>query len=225
MPLSSMVVSQDWQEISVLECILGSLHIGVDIESEPESAWAKLSKSKIDALIVDCDLKGTDGFLRHVQKQRNEACTLPVIIVGGSRGQHGLEDKGAVFTFEKPISVEQAVRTLSAARTLIMDGRLRYHRQVLDLPISLTYGSKKKMQAQLVNLSRGGMGIHVNRPVEMRGPVQILFELPGARRAVKAAGEIAWTDEQGNAGIRFVEISQRLQRDLQLWLERRYFLQ
>lgn len=224
MTLSSMVVSQDWQEISVLECILGSLHIGVDIESEPESAWAKLSKSKIDALIVDCDLKGTDGFLRQVQKQRNEASTLPVIIVGGSRGQHG-GDKGAVFTFEKPLSVEQAVRTLSAARTLIMDGRLRYHRQVLDLPISLTYGSKKKMQAQLVNLSRGGMGIHVNTPVEMRGPVRILFELPGAQRAVKAAGEIAWTDEQGNAGIRFVEISQRLQRDLQLWLERRYFLQ
>ena len=225
MTLSSMVVSRDWQEVSVLECILSGLHIGVDIESEPERAREKLSKSKIDALIVDCDLKGTENFLRHVQEKSDHGSLGPLLIVGGSRGKHELGDKGAVFTFEKPISVEQAVRTLSAARTLIMDGRLRYHRQVLNLPVALTYGSKKRLQANLVNLSQGGMGIRLEEPLEMRGPVQILFELPGAKKAVKAGGEIAWTDQCGNAGIRFVQISRRLQRDLQLWLERQYFLQ
>ena len=46
MTLSSMVVSRDLQEVSVLECILGGLHIGVDVESEPERARAKLAKSK-----------------------------------------------------------------------------------------------------------------------------------------------------------------------------------
>ena len=40
----------------------------------------------------------------------------------------------AMFAFDKPISVEQAVRTLSAARNMILDGRLRYHRAGLDLP-------------------------------------------------------------------------------------------
>jgi CheY-like chemotaxis protein len=224
MTLSSMVLSRDWQEVSVLECILGGLQIGVDIESQPERAWAKLSKSKIDALIVDCDLKGADNFLRHLQENSDHGSSLPVVIVSGSRGRHHLGEKGAVFTFEKPISVEQAVRTLSAARTLILDGRLRYHRQVLDLPVSLTY-AKKRLQARLVNLSQGGMGIQLNKPLEMRGPIQILFELPGAKHPVKASAEIAWTDQCGNAGIRFVEISPRLQRNLQLWLERRYFLQ
>ena len=220
-----MVISRDWQEVSVLECILDSLHIGVEVHSEPELAWAKLCKSKVDALIVDCDLKGTDRFLRHLQENQDQGTAVPLVIAGGTRGRHGLGDKGAVFTFEKPLSVEQAVRTLSAARTLILDNRLRYRRQVLDVPISLTYGSRKRIQAQLVNLSQGGMGIHLNTPMEMRGPVQILFELPGATRAVKAGGEIAWTDPCGNAGIRFVDISQRLRRDLELWLKRQYFLQ
>src|SRR6201997_4429888 len=225
MTLSSMVVSHDWQELSVLECILGGLHISVDIESRPEDAWQKLSRSKIDALIVDCDLKGTESLLRHVLEKSVEAVASPLLIVGGSRGKHELQNKGAVFTFEKPISVEHAIRTLSAARSLIMDGRLRYHRQVLNLPVSLSYGAKKRLQANLVNLSQGGMGIRLEEPLEMRGPVQILFELPGAKKAVKAGGEIAWTDQCGNAGIRFVQISRRLQRDLQLWLERQYFLQ
>ena len=68
MTLSSMVVSRDFQEVSVLECILGGLHIGVDVESEPERARIKLAKSKIDALIVDCDLCGASSFLKGLQE-------------------------------------------------------------------------------------------------------------------------------------------------------------
>ena len=223
MTLSSMVVSRDWQEVSVLECILGSLHIGVDIEPEPERALAKLSKSKIDALIVDCDLKGTTGFLRQLQEPSQTPRSIPLVILSGSPGRKSSEKEAAVFSFEKPVSVEQAVRTLSAARNLILNGRLRYHRQILRVPVSLKYGSAKPLSAVLTNLSQGGMGIHLNHSVEVSGPIKIIFELPGAKRPVKAQGEIAWTDAIGNAGIRFSHISPRLQRSLQLWLERQYF--
>jgi len=108
MTLSSMVLSRDFQEISVLECILGGLHIGVDVESEPERARIKLAKSKIDALIIDCDLCGASSFLQGLQDGtiRN---AVPLIIVSGSCGRKHLESKGASFVFEKPISVEQAV--------------------------------------------------------------------------------------------------------------------
>jgi hypothetical protein len=222
---SSMIVSRDWQELSVLECILGGLQIGVEIESQPEHAWEKICRSKIDALIVDCDLNGTKDLLRHVEENSANAGRSPLLILGGSRGKHELGNKGAVFTFEKPISVEQAVRTLSAARTLIMGGRLRYHRHGLNLPVSLSYGSNKRVKANLVNLSQGGMGIQLQEPLQMTGPVKIAFALPGYTQPVKAAGEVAWTDHCGNAGIRFVQLGRGLRRDLQLWLERQYFLQ
>src|SRR5205807_7329943 len=181
MTLSSMVLSRDWQEVSVLECILGGLQIGVDIESHPERAWAKLSKSKVDALIVDCDLKGADSFLRQLQENSDHGSALPVVIVSGSRGQHHLGEKGAVFTFEKPISVEQAVRTLSAARTLILDGRLRYHRAGLEVPVSLNSKGSKPADAYLVNVSQGGMQIRTSDPVEKAKGLHVSFELPGAR--------------------------------------------
>ena len=142
MTLSSMVVSRDFQEVSVLECILGGLHIGVEVESEPERARAKLAKSKIDALIIDCDLSGTSNFLKGLQDGtiRN---AVPLIIVSGSGGRSHLESKGASFVFEKPISVEQAVQTLSAARNMILDERLRYHRATLDVPVSLNWPGKE----------------------------------------------------------------------------------
>ena len=222
MTLSSMVVSRDLQEVSVLECILGGLHIGVDVESEPERARAKLAKSKIDALIIDFDLTGAAGFLSALQDGtiRN---AVPLIIVSGSSGRKHLESRGASFIFEKPISVEQAVHTLSAARNMILDERLRYHRETLDVPVSLTYATRKRYRAHLMNLSQGGIGVRLQRPHETRGAVKVNFTLPGTKIAMKFMAQVAWQDKQGNAGIRFTDTEPRTKQHLRLWLERQYF--
>jgi uncharacterized protein (TIGR02266 family) len=224
MTLSSLVVSRDWQEISVLECILGGLHIAVDVESEPERARTKLAKSKVDAVIVDCDLSGTAGFLSGLQDGTMQN-SVPMVILSGSKKRKRRESERATFVFEKPISVEQAVQTLSAARNMIMEGRLRYHRQTLDLRVSLTCGSKKRLQAHLMNLSQGGVGIRVRQALPTGRPVRVSFALPGSKRSMRVEGEVAWMDQLGNAGIRFVDSDHRTKRDLQLWLERQYFSQ
>ena len=69
-----MVVSRDLQEVSVLECILGGLHIGVDVESEPERARTKLAKSKIDALIIDFDLVRRNRLPERIAGWRHPEC-------------------------------------------------------------------------------------------------------------------------------------------------------
>ena len=218
-----MVVSRDWQEVSVLECILGGLHIDCDVESQPERAQEKLARRKVDALIVDCDLRGTDQFLHNLQVNAPFAPNVPLVVMGGPRERKKIDATGALFSFEKPISVEQAVRTLSAARNLILDGRLRYHRQTVETAVDLSWGKQRKAQGALVNLSQGGIGIHLEKELDVRQPLQISFRLPGTRKTVRARGEIAWTDQRGNAGIRFLEVPEPLQRNLQLWLAQRYF--
>ena len=219
MTLTSMVVSRDWQEVSVLECILGGLHIGVDVERDPERAEAKLAKSKFDAIIVDCDLNGTKHFLRIIKTHRSSS--VPLIIVSGSSGRKQLRDAGANFIFEKPISVDQAVHTLSAARNCIMEERLRYHRQVLNVPVTLRYGGKQRLDAELLNLSQGGVGIQVEHPLRA-SKLRLSFALPSSKRGVTMPGEVVWS-RGGRAGIRFVKTGTDVDRDLELWLERRYF--
>jgi hypothetical protein len=223
MTLSSMVVSRDWQEVSVLECILGGLHMDVAIEGEPQRALARLAKSKVDALIVDCDLKGSVQFLREMQRLDKRQTTVPLVIMGGPESNQTLDSTGALFAFDKPISVEQAVRTLSAARNMILDGRLRYHRAGLEVPVALATKGHKQVDAYLVNVSQGGMQIHTDDHVEITKPMQVSFELPGARSAMKAQAEIAWQDQRGNVGIRFVKLAARQERSLQLWLAQQYF--
>ena len=221
MTLSSMVVSRDWQEISVLECILDGLHIGVDVEAHPDRARAKLSRAKIDAVIVDCDLDGAGDFLRELQNDLINK-SVPVVVLRGQRDRTTGKIQQPSFEFQKPISVEQAVHTLSAARNMILDGRLRYHRQPLHVPVALTCGPRKRVTAKLVNLSQGGIGIRAPQKLAAGGPVKVSFALPGTKLSLKFQGELAWTDKQGNAGIRFLEMDGGVKRNLQLWLEQQY---
>lgn len=223
MTLESMVVSRDWQEVSVLECILSSLHIGVRVESTAQSARARFFKSKVDALIVDRDMVGSERFLESVRVSQSDNKSVPIVLLSGSPERHDLPVSGATFFFEKPLSVEQAVRTLSAARNLMLCGRLRYHREALEIPVSIDLGSRASVKVHLRNLSQGGMGILAPFPLESGEPVKINFKLPNGECKVQAEGELAWADKTGHAGIRFLDIPPALRRRLQLWVEKRYF--
>jgi CheY-like chemotaxis protein len=223
MTLSSMVVSRDWQEVSVLECILGGLHMDVAVESEPQRALARLTNSKVDALIVDCDLNGTGQFFRELKQEAPRASTVPLVIMGGPQGRQDMEATGAMFAFDKPISVEQAVRTLSAARNMILDGRLRYHRAGLEVPVTLRGRRQKHFGAQLINLSQGGLQVRVDEGFDVSDLLRASFELPGTKCGVKADVEVAWSDDRGNIGIRFVKIAAQMQHTLRLWLAQQYF--
>jgi len=216
-----MIISHDWQEVSVLECVLGGLHIEVEVESEPERAWNKLAKSKIDALIVDCDADGTQRFL--LRLQTNLPNSAPVVIASGSRSREKLEATGATFVVRKPISVEQAVHTLSAARNMILNGRLRYHRQALNLPVSIALESGKRLRGRIINLSQGGTRIRLRQPLPLAEPVTLKFALPGRKTAIQIAGQAAWLERQ-DMGIHFLSAQDRVKRELQLWLERQYFI-
>ena len=221
MTLSSMVVSRDWQEVSVLECILGGLHMDVSVECEPQRALDRLSHSKIDALIVDCDLNGTFQLFRELQTPGRQFNTVPLVIMGNHQCMASLDQAGALFAFEKPISVEQAVRTLSAARCMILDGRLRYHRIGLEVPVSLKHKGNKQLDGHLVNVSQRGMRIATERALDP-GPLQISCELPGARSQLQAQAEVVWQDQSGNVGVRFVKVPEQQQRALELWLAQQF---
>ncbi len=222
MTLSSMIVSRDWQEVSVLECILGGMEIGVDVEPRPEKAREKLASAKFVALIVDCDLAGSDGVLEGLRVRPNQAM-MPVAFMARAHGFSKLKDAVPDFMLQKPISVEEAVHTLSAARNNMVGGRLRYHRATLNLPMYVEYSPKKRLDAELINLSQGGIGIRSKKEVPIASSLTVNFALPGSTLPLSVRGEVVWNDPQGNAGIKFVGIKDRAKKDLQLWLERQYF--
>lgn len=223
MTLESIVVCKDWQTISVLGGVLGNLRIGVHVDSEPGSACDRLTRSKFDAVIVDCELQGAADFLRNIRSHPSCRSSVPLAIAAHGMGLSELSELGARFVFEKPISMEQAVRTLSAARNLMLRGRLRYFRQEVDIPVSLSFADKRRITASITNLSQGGIAVATTEILDPAEPLRLRFDLPETESFVEARGEVAWTDEHGHAGIRFTEVSERLQNNLEQWLAGKYF--
>jgi PilZ domain-containing protein len=219
MMLSSMVVSTDSRGTGVLESILSTLHIHVEVETDLGRARKKLASSRIDALIVDSEIEGADSLLDG-DASGAENC-VPLMICNQSNGAHEISSR-AKFLFRKPISVAQAVRTLSSARNLIVDRRLRYHRQRVNIETSLISG-ERKFDARILNLSQGGAGLVGNFATDLSQQVQLRFSLPETARRVELAGKIVWTNEQEQAGIQFSEVSQPMRKELQIWLEQHYF--
>lgn len=215
-----MIISRDWQEVSVLECILSGLHIDVDVESELDRAWIRLKKSRVDAVIVDCDSEGTRSFMRKLRTSLPGSA--PIVIASGSP-KNGLSGTGATFVVEKPVSVDRAVHTLSAARNMIMNERLRYFRESLDLAASVTRESGKRMKAHVVNISKGGVKVVASQPLYFAESIRMKFSLPDMRPSIQAEGKVAWADNLGNAGIRFMQIEDQVVKKLELWVEQRYF--
>lgn len=211
--LSSIVVSRDWPEICVLECILRALHFDVDIETEPSRVRVRMAKSKIDALILDSEVEGGAEL---VDTLKRDLQAVPLLILGNAKHFPVQPTEG---TITKPISVEQAVHTLAAARSSILDGRLRYHRHPLDGSVSLHHGHERSM-AELQNLSQGGVAVRTTSAMGLPERVQIDFTLPRDLR-IKVQGELVWKQLDA-AGFRFVEMTPGKRRDLELWLAQRY---
>ena len=77
------------------------------------------------------------------------------------------------------------------------------------------------MTAKATNLSEGGMAIRVLGKLAKDAQGQITFTLPMVNVSLELKGEIAWADGTGRAGIRFLEVPQSSQYQLEKWLTER----
>ena len=90
-------------------------------------------------------------------------------------------------------------------------------RQELQVPISITTKTGRSFAAASRNLSLGGLGLQVLPPLETDEELSIAFTLPGRRR-LQVQGVVVWSQPDGAAGIRFVEMSDSKIEVLNRWL-------
>src|SRR5690349_3356688 len=68
------------------------------------------------------------------------------------------------------------------------------------------------------DLSEEGLAIRAVRPLQPEQPVHVRFELLNPRTRIEAAGQVVWATSTGEAGMRFLNLPARLQRQLKEWL-------
>jgi c-di-GMP-binding flagellar brake protein YcgR len=96
--------------------------------------------------------------------------------------------------------------------------RRRYFRHRLDMPLRISLPHNQEMTAAATNLSEGGMAIRVQGKLPKDSQLQFRFTLPTTNISLELKGQVAWADEAGDVGIRFVEVPQSSQYQLEKWL-------
>ena len=84
---------------------------------------------------------------------------------------------------------------------------------------TLTYVTLDQANGGIVrNLSHEGIGVQAVAAVRPQQQLRVRFELRNPRVRVEARGEVTWSTFSGQCGIRFVELSPRMTRQINEWI-------
>src|SRR5579871_1398575 len=104
---------------------------------------------------------------------------------------------------------------MDAAVSSARHARLR-HRHELR---TLTYVTLDQANGGIVrNLTHNGMAAQVVGAVRPQQQLRVRFELRSPRLRVETRGEVVWATTSGQCGIRFLDVSPALTRQINEWI-------
>ena len=96
----------------------------------------------------------------------------------------------------------------------------RRQRYPVRFPVFLSCGQVLDRRAEAVNVSLGGIGLRLRDLMDADEIVHVRFWIPECATSIQARGEIAWSDLEGNAGLRFTAMSASSLAAFTAWLQR-----
>ncbi len=219
MNLDSLLISRDAILLGVLRPALEKISVNDQVCGESEPGNDALARRKFDAVIIDCDdLK--DGFtlLKTLRLTQSNASTVTFAVVNGKTTTQAAFQSGANFVLQKPLTTLHATRCFNAALSFMVRERRRYFRHAVEMPLRISFPPNQEQTATATNLSEGGMAIRIVGKLPKNAQAQFRFTLPGANTSLELKGQVAWADGTGHAGVRFIEVPQSAQYQLDKWL-------
>ncbi len=219
MPLESPLLSRDPAVIRVLQPALEKLSINVEVCRGVNSGQEILRTEKFDAVLVDCDdLKGALTVLESLRKSSSNRNSVTFAILNGGTTTQQAFQMGANFVLQKPVSALNARRCLSAAINFMLREQRRYFRHPVEIPAAIAFGQGDKLKATVTNISEGGMAIFFRGKMPKGGVSTANFKLPGVATPLEPKIQIAWVDDSGRAGLRFIDMPKESRQQLDQWL-------
>lgn len=223
MNLESLLISCDAALVGVLRPTLENMAVSVEVCPTIQTGTALLAKRKFDAVIVDCDdlVGGGGDVLRSMRQAQSNTTSVAFAVVNGKTTTQEAFQIGANFVLQKPLTPLHATRCFNAAMNFMIRERRRYFRHPVDMPVRINLGNGSDVSTAATNLSEGGMAIRLATTLAKDTEGKLQFTLPGTSTSLEIQGKVAWIDEMGRAGVKFQDVPQSSQYQLEKWLTER----
>jgi len=221
MNLKSLLLCSDEKIVRVLRRTLGDLDIGVEHCTSAETALRHLTRDRFEAIIVDCAGPGAADVLKGARTAPCNKRAVAVAILDPETGLRSAFDLGAHFILYKPVSVERAKSSFRAARALMKRERRRNSRVAVHLALEMVSAeSGARFKANTTDIGEGGLAITLPKRSKPHGRWNLAFTLPGSSSRLEVAAEFAWEGSGTQVGLRFLDPSPEVARQLRDWLSR-----
>src|SRR4051812_26725464 len=220
--LSALICSQDARTLKVLQVLLAGMSIDTEVCDDRDSARRHLVRRNFDGIFVDGSVPSASDLLREIKDTPGGQRAVPFAILEGKTSVKEAFSLGAGFILYKPLSLEKTKTSLRAAHGLMMRERRRQFRHTLeDVTAKITFRGGSEKTVEILDLSEGGMALHLREYVERRGKLRANFTLPGEKHAIEVEGEITWADDHGRLGVHFISMPDSSRAVLERWLAER----
>ncbi|HZR32999.1 MAG TPA: PilZ domain-containing protein [Terriglobales bacterium] len=219
MELESLLLSRDPDVLRVMRPACEKLNMMVEVCTGADSASQTLAEKKFDAIVIDCDdLYGGIDVLRELRKGESNKSSVVFAVLNGVTSVRTVFNMGAGFVLQKPITMANALRGLTAAYGFMYRERRRYFRVPVEIPVVICYGDQREVITHAFDLSEGGIGIQSDVPLAKEGVTHVRFTLPETKTGLEIRAQIAWSNVSGSAGIRFIRTAPASRENLDRWL-------
>jgi DNA-binding NarL/FixJ family response regulator len=205
--------------LSVLRPALEKISVNLEVCRELRAGNDLMAKRKFDAVIVDCDdLQNGVDLLKALRRTQSNSRSVAFAVVNGKTTTQEAFTCGANFVMQKPLTPLHASRCFNAALNFMVRERRRYFRHSVDMQLHISLPHNQKITAAATNLSEGGMAIRILSKLPQDSKAQVRFTLPTTNVSLELKCQVAWVDGTGHVGIRFLEVPQSSQYELDKWL-------
>jgi CheY-like chemotaxis protein/c-di-GMP-binding flagellar brake protein YcgR len=229
----ALLVSKDDPTAETLIRVLAEFGVVVTRSNAIEVAVSRMSEAHFDQVIVDFDtdfdanLEAGYDSAESASHMLEACCRLAasdpnppvrVALVRDASQIRSILGAGAHFILTKPVTSEQAQKTLRAAVALLMRERRQSSRVAVQAAVSIDLDDGNSVEGILLDLSTGGMDVLAAKPLSSATVVQVSFELPDGAIGVQAKAEVAWSNSNGQVGLRFLAMDDEVRDHMKQWL-------
>src|SRR5947207_2267861 len=221
--LRSLLLTPNETTVRVVARGFKDLEVELQHFPEPDAALAHATKHRFDAIVVDDQLEESHTLLEKLIALPGSSKSVRIVLAEPTATMHSVFKTGTQVIIYKPLSAERVRQGLRAVRNLMGRDRRRSSRRVrtmIPARVSPRQARGAYKQMLLADLSDSGAAIHSETgDLPISGTLNLEFTLPGSTELIHATAERVWQDDEGAAGVRFLDMPNYARKQLLQWLK------
>jgi PilZ domain len=221
--LRSLLLSRDENTVRMVTRGFKDLDVQLLHFPEPATALSQAIKQRFDAIVIDDQIEESHTVLEKLVELPVCSKAVRIVLAEPVAAMNAVFKTGTQVIIYKPLSTERVRQGLRAVRNLMGRDRRRSSRRVRTMvPVRVSprqaRGACKQML--LADLSDSGAAIHSETgDLPVAGTLNLEFALPGNSAVIHTTAELVWQNDEGAAGLRFLDMPSYERKRLTQWLK------